>query len=75
MTLPERKKPVIIQPDAWYDDRLFFDLDIRPAVLKEARRSGQLRFVRKGNTTLYRGAWVLAWLDPSAEPVGKGGAP
>lgn len=52
-----------IDPDALYDDDLLSDwLGIHPRALLRARRSGELRFTRRGNRTLYLGKWVLDWL-------------
>jgi hypothetical protein len=63
-------EPIVILPDAWYDDVLLqVGLEVSAAVLKDARRSGQLRHARKGNRTLYLGQWVLDWL--AAAPAMK----
>jgi hypothetical protein len=61
--------PVLIEPEALYDDRaLRHALGLTAAVLAAARRSGALRSTRQGKRTLYRGAWVLDWLESSASP-------
>ena len=62
-------EPVMIEPEALYDDgALRQALGLTAATLAAARRSGALRFTRKGKRTLYRGAWVLAWLEADAPP-------
>jgi hypothetical protein len=53
-----------IQSDAIYDDSaLVLGLGLTQATLARARRKGELRFSRKGRRVLYRGEWLLAWLD------------
>jgi hypothetical protein len=62
--------PVLIEAQGLYDDRaLRQTLGLTDATLAKARRSGALRFSRQGKRTLYRGAWVLAWLDAASEPT------
>lgn len=52
-----------IAPDGIYDDgALYLALGLTPATLARARRSGELRFMRKGKRTLYLGQWVLDWI-------------
>jgi hypothetical protein len=64
--------PVSIDPQAVYDDgALHCELGLSSAALARARRAGELRYVRKGNRTLYLGEWVLEWLQADAA---KGGA-
>jgi hypothetical protein len=61
-------EPVTIDPDAILDDgALLFTLGLRPAAMARARRSGLLRFTRQGRRILYKGAWILEWLDKEAE--------
>jgi hypothetical protein len=60
--------PAHIHPDAVYHDgqaRLL--LGLAGATLARARREGRLRFTRQGKRILYRGAWLLAWLEADAE--------
>ena len=62
-------EPVLIDPEAFYDDRtLRRGLGITSPTLSTARRSGALRFTRKGNRVLYLGAWVLACLEAESLP-------
>ena len=62
-------EPVLIEPEALYDDgALRAALGLTPASLANARRAGQLRFARQGKRTLYKGKWVLAWLEFQATP-------
>ena len=68
-------EPVMIEPGALYDDSALGQaLGLTPATLAAARRSGTLRHTRKGKRTLYKGEWILAWLEtePSA-PRPEGG--
>ena len=57
-------EPVTIAPEALYDDSALGQvLGLSAASLAAARRSGSLRHTRKGMRTLYKGKWVLAWLE------------
>ena len=57
------KQQVSIAPDSVYDDgALYLALGLTPATLAQARRSGTLRFSRKGKRTFYLGQWILDWL-------------
>jgi hypothetical protein len=61
--------PVTIETEALYDDgSLYQALGLTPTTLANARRAGSLRFTRQGKRTLYKGAWILAWLDSKAGP-------
>jgi hypothetical protein len=63
---------VPIDPQAIYDDgALHCELGISAAALARARRTGELRFTRKGKRTLYLGQWVLDWIISEER---KGGA-
>ena len=60
--------PAHIDPDGIYQDgqaRLL--LGLTGSALASARREGRLRFTRQGKRVLYRGAWLLAWLESDAE--------
>lgn len=67
----------MVDPGAVYDDgALVLGLKLTFRALARARRAGELRFTRKGKRTLYRGQWVIDWLEhdnsrPSV-PVVKG---
>ncbi len=62
-------EPVLIEPEALYDDgALRQALGLTPAALAAGRRAGTLRHARRGKRTLYKGAWILAWLESEAEP-------
>lgn len=53
-----------INPQGIYtDSTLVLGLGLTHAALAKARRSGELRFARKGRRALYRGTWILNWLD------------
>ena len=61
---------VSIAPDGIYDDgALHLAMGLSPATLARARRSGELRFTRKGNRTLYVGQWVLDWIKADDRPA------
>jgi hypothetical protein len=61
------QEQVSIAPDGIYDDgALYLALGLTPATLARARRSGELRFTRKGKRTLYIGQWVLDWIKADA---------
>jgi len=69
-------EPVSIEPRQVYDDgALFVTLGLSPSTLATARRSGALRFTRRGKRTLYLGQWLLDWLESDTQqPSGKGEA-
>jgi hypothetical protein len=61
------QQQVSIAPDSIYDDgALHLALGLTPATLSQARRSGELRFTRKGKRTLYLGQWVLEWIKSNS---------
>lgn len=63
-------EPISIEADALYDDRaLRRALGLSAAALAAARRSGALRYTRQGRQRLYKGAWILAWIESSANPA------
>jgi hypothetical protein len=63
--------PVLIDPAAVYDGQaLRKALRISEATLAEGRRNGLLRFAKAGSRTLYRGEWVIKWLENAS---GAGG--
>ena len=57
-------EPFSIDPDAFYTvammERL---LDVSVVTLSRARKTGALRCVKKGRSVLFRGQWVLNWLE------------
>jgi hypothetical protein len=56
--------PFRIEPDAIYDDAaLVLGLGLTTGVLSRERDIGRLRFTRLGRRVLYRGAWILDWLN------------
>ena len=56
--------PFIIQPDAVYSDgEVRLALGVTSSALVRARRELRLRFTRQGNSILYRGQWLLDWLE------------
>ncbi len=65
----------VLEPDGLYNDgSLYLALGLTPATLAHARRSGELRFTRKGKRTLYLGQWVLDWIKADSRqevPRGK----
>jgi hypothetical protein len=64
--------PVRIDPDGIYDDgTLVLSLGLTHAALLRARRSGRLRHMRSGRRILYRGQWLIDWLDTAADSAGR----
>lgn len=60
--------PARIDADGVYSDgdvRLL--LGLTSATLARARRDRTLRYSRQGNSLLYRGTWLLAWLERDAD--------
>ncbi len=63
-------EPVMIEPEALYDDGALRQcIGLTPATLAAARRDGTLRHTRKGKRTLYKGEWILSWLESGAAPT------
>jgi excisionase family DNA binding protein len=61
-----------VEPNDIYDDAaLVLGLGVTSATLRRARRNGHLRATRKGKHVLYRGQWVLDWLEQSVPTNGK----
>lgn len=53
-----------IDPEAIYDDAaLVLGLGVAQTALTQARRVGHLRSTRKGHRVLYRGQWIVDWLE------------
>ena len=55
--------PIHIEPEAIYRDgdvRLLLGFTSR--TLADARRTGRLRYARRGRMTYYLGRWILNWL-------------
>ena len=69
-------EPIHIQPHAFYDNWTLSEATGIPlGTIAAARRTGALRSVQKGKRTLYRGSWVLSWLDaPSTQKTAAGEA-
>lgn len=62
-------EPLLIQPDALFDDgTLCLTMGLPSSTIAAARRNGSLRYARQGKRTLYKGAWILDWLEASSEP-------
>jgi hypothetical protein len=60
-------QPVLIEPEAVYDDGVvLMVLGLPTATLSRARREGRLRYTRQGNRILYLGQWLLDWLQGDA---------
>jgi hypothetical protein len=58
-----------LDPQGVYDDGfLVLDLGLSTAAITKARRSGSLRYTRKGKRTLYLGQWLLNWLAEDSQP-------
>lgn len=67
-------KPFQIHPDGIYDDgTLVLNLGVSSSTLLQARRTGRLRFSRKGKRILYLGRWILEWLEAEPLSANEGG--
>ncbi len=65
--------PIRIDPDAIYDDgALVLTLGLTHAAIARARRNKRLRYTRNGRRILYRGQWIIDWLESDAPPEGGG---
>ncbi len=65
-------RPVVLLSDAVYDDgevRLL--LGVTERALRTARARDGLRSTRLGRRRLYRGAWLLAWLESTGDVRGS----
>jgi hypothetical protein len=65
-------EPVVIEPDALFDDAALHQaLGLTPSTLAAGRRAGTLRYTRRGKRTLYFGRWIIDWLEREGliEPV------
>lgn len=63
-------EPIVIESEALYDDSALRQaLGLTSATLAAARRAGTLRYARQGKRTFYKGAWILDWLESTAEPI------
>lgn len=59
--------PARIDPDGIYhDSQARLVLGLASATLARARREGRLRYSRQGKRILYRGQWLLDWLEADA---------
>ena len=66
-TIDHAAGPLRIEPDEIYDDgALRLLLGVSSASLSKARRTGDLRYSRRGQRTYYLGRWVREWLVPDA---------
>lgn len=64
-----RPKMFRLDPAGVYDDgSLVIGLRLTYATLAKARRTGELRFTRKGKRVLYRGEWLIEWLEHRPSP-------
>lgn len=60
-----------IRPNAYYVHEDVRELlGIGDATLKEACENGELRFTKKGRSRLYRGQWLIDWLEPTSNKNG-----
>jgi len=61
--------PLHLDPAAVYTDGdLRIGLGLTSSALARARRMGRLRHTRQGRSILYRGEWVIAWLERESRP-------
>jgi hypothetical protein len=63
-------EPYRIDPEATFDDgSLSQCLGLSSSALGRARREGLLRYCTVGNRCLYKGRWILAWMDAVSQPA------
>lgn len=56
-----------IDPNAVYrDGEIRLKLGVTSSALAKARREKTLKFSRQGHRILYRGQWLLDWLEATA---------
>lgn len=56
-----------IKPAAYYDaDAIIAGLGLSETALNRARRSNELRSTRRGGRFLYRGQWLIDWIEAAA---------
>jgi hypothetical protein len=59
--------PTPIHPDTFFTtEGLHKATGLPPGALLRARREGRLRYCVQAGRVIYRGAWVLAWLEGEA---------
>ena len=67
-------EPARIEPDAVYDDgALVLTLGLTHAAISRARRRGDLRYAREGRRVLYRGQWIIDWLESRGQRMAREG--
>lgn len=59
-----------LDPETYYDENTLRLMGLDGELLEEGRADGRLRFRTLGPVVLYKGRWVLDWLD-LAEPAGR----
>jgi hypothetical protein len=58
---------ILIDPEALYDDgSLRQAVGLTRSSLARARKGGSLRYTHQGKRILYKGAWIIAWLEADA---------
>jgi len=66
--------PIQIDPAAYYHaGAVALILDVPLATLAQARRRGELRYVRRGRRILIRGEWLIDWLTPHQQEGARRG--
>ena len=68
-------KPPKVDPEGIYHDgdvRLL--LGLTATSTSRARREGRLRYTRQGRSVLYRGQWLIDWLEADATAISGGAA-
>lgn len=64
-----------IDPEQWYSDtNLLLMLDLQRDAQRGAREAGLLKYTKRGQTFLYKGQWVLDWLNGPTIAEAKGEA-
>ncbi len=63
-----------IDPDTVYTDgAIVLALGVTHSALATARRSGELRYAKSGRKIVYRGRWLLNWLEQQSKATAPRG--
>ena len=56
--------PLSIDPESIFDrEAVETTLGIAESTLRAARKSGRLKFMKLGHRVLYKGCWLLEWIE------------
>ena len=58
-------------PDGFYTEWSLRVMGLDGEAMRKARKSGELKFKEVGAERLYKGEWLLEWLQPKQEATAK----